>query len=136
MTLGNGTRRLLKMKGRQKMLQEWQVYHTMTYETQWKNIINVEWEKYKSVQEAEKPSEELDETRFTFMASFMRQKYLEETNEVQEKVRQRREELKSENGGGEGEEKNVGYQEYLDFIHSQLNITDQPVVQLTTSLGP
>ena len=96
----------------------------------------MEWEKYKSVQEAEKPSEELDETRFTFMASFMRQKYLEETDEVQEKVHQRREELKSENGGGEGDEKNMGYQEYLDFIHSQLNITNQPVVQLTASLGP
>ena len=87
------------------MLQEWQVYHTMTYKTQWKNIIDEEWEKYKSVHEEEKPGEELDETRFTFMASFMRQKYLEETDEVQETVRKRREELKNEIEGGEGDEK-------------------------------
>ena len=124
------------MKGRQKMLQEWQVYHTMTYKTQWKNIIDEEWEKYKSVHKEEKPGEELDETCFTFMASFMRQKYLEETNKVQETVRKCREELKNKIEGGEGDEKNVGYQEYLDFIHSRLNITDLPVVQLTASLGP
>jgi hypothetical protein len=99
------------MKGKQKKLQEWQVYHTMTYETQWKTVIDEEWEKYKSAREAEKPGEELDEKRFTFMASFMRRKYLEETEEVQEKVKRRREELKGEIDEGEGDEKNRAYQE-------------------------
>ena len=44
------------------------------------------------------------------MNSFMKQKYLEETEEVQNNVRKRREELKAE-VGADGEDKNVAYQE-------------------------
>ena len=36
------------MKGKQKTLQEWQVYHQMTYESQWKTVIDEEWGKYKA----------------------------------------------------------------------------------------
>ena len=102
------------MKGKQKILQEWQVYHTMTYESQWKAVIDKEWEKYKSAWKAEKPTEDLDKTRFTFMSSFMRQKYSEESEEVQNNVRRRRDELKVEIDV-EGEDKNHAYQEYLKF---------------------
>jgi len=116
-TSGNGARGLLKPKTKQKTLQEWQVYHTMTYKSQWKAVIDEEWEKYKTAWEAAHPDEELDETRFSFMASFMRQKYLEETEEVQNDVRKRREELKAEvKDEEEGDEKNVAYQEYLSLI--------------------
>lgn len=101
------------MKGKPKILQEWQVYHAMTYESQWKAVIEEEWEKYKSNWKAEKPGEKLDETRFTFMASFMRQKYSEESGEVQTNVRKRCEELKTELDV-EGEDKNQAYQEYLN----------------------
>jgi hypothetical protein len=98
---------------KQKVLQEWQVYHAMTYDTQWKTVIDEEWEKYKSAQEAEKPGEKHNHTRFTFMASFMRQKYQEETEEVRENVKKRREELKEEieEDPGDGDEKNLAYQE-------------------------
>lgn len=99
------------MKGKQKTLQEWQVYHSMTYETQWKTVIDEEWEKFKSAQEAEKPGERFDGSRFSFMASFMRKKYLEETEEVQESVRKRRDELKAEiEEDRDGDEKNLAYQ--------------------------
>ena len=98
------------MKGK-KTLQEWQVYHTMTYKSQWKVVIDKEWEKYKTTWKAEKPGEDLDETRFTFMASFMKQKYSEESEEVQISIRKRREELKVD-VDVEGEDKNAAYQEY------------------------
>jgi hypothetical protein len=89
----------------------------MMYKSQWKAVIDEEWEKYKTAWEAAHPNEELDETRFSFMASFMRQKYLEETEEVQNDVRKRREELKAEvKDEEEGDEKNVAYQEYLSLI--------------------
>jgi len=89
----------------------------MTYKSQWKAVIDEEWEKYKTAWEAAHPDEELDETRFSFMASFMRQKYLEKTEEVQNDVRKRREELKAEvKDEEEGDEKNVAYQEYLSLI--------------------
>ena len=55
------------------------------------------------------------------MASFMRRKYQEETEEVLNNVRKRRDEMKTDlederEGEGEGEgEKNLAYQEYLEF---------------------
>ena len=83
----------------------------MTYETQWKTVIDEEWEKFKSAQEAEKPGERFDGSRFLFMALFMRKKYLEETEEVQESVRKRRDELKAEiEEDRDGDEKNLAYQ--------------------------
>ena len=86
------------------------------YESQWKSVINEEWEKYKTSWEEENPGKELDKTRFTFMNSFLKQKYLEETEEVQEKVRNRREELMNDMEDEEdGEQKTVDYQEYLEF---------------------
>ena len=108
------------MKGKQKTPQEWQVYHIMTYESQWKAVIDEEWEKYKSQWKAEKPTEDLDETRFSFMSSFMRQKYTEESEEVQNNVRRRRDELKVELDV-DGEDKNHAYQEYLELNHPLLN---------------
>ena len=108
------------MKGKSKTLQEWQVYHVMTYEDQWKAIIDEEWEKYKIAWKAEKPTEEIDETRFTFMSSFMRQKYAEESEEVQNNVRRCRDELKADIDG-EGLDKNRAYQKYLKFYHPLLN---------------
>jgi hypothetical protein len=84
----------------------------MTYETQWKTVVDEEWEKYKIEWEAKNPGEDPDETRFTFMASFMRQKYQDESEEVQENVKKRREEMKAEiEDEGEGDEKNIAYQE-------------------------
>jgi len=83
----------------------------MTYEAQWKAVIDKEWETYKSKWEAENPGDELDKTRFTFMNAFMKEKYLEETEEVQTSVRKRWEELKAEIGAdANGEDKNLAYQ--------------------------
>lgn len=78
----------------QKTLQEWQVYQVMTYNTQWKAVISKEWETYKSSWEAENPGKEFSESWFVFMNSFIKQKYLEETEEVKISVRKRQEELK------------------------------------------
>lgn len=108
------------MKGKQKTLQEWQVYHVMTYESQWKAVIDEEWEKYQSTWKAEKPGEDLNVTRFTFMSSFMRQKYSEESEEVQNDVRRHRDELKVELDV-EGEDRNQAYQKYLKLNHPLLN---------------
>ena len=100
----------------------------MTYESQWKSVIDKEWENYKTSWEEENPGKELDQTRFTFMGSFMKQKYLEETEEVVDDVRNRREELIKEDEEG-GEQKNVDYQEYLDFIIPLGMMTHHTVVR-------
>ena len=109
----------------------------MTYETRWKKVVDEEWEKYKSEWEDEKPGVEPDETRFTFITSFMRQKYQEETEEVREDVKKHREELKAQiEEEGEGDEKNLAYQEYLKFIHSMLKDTHHPIVRSIVCLAP
>jgi hypothetical protein len=97
------------LRGKPKILQEWQVYHLMTYETQWKAVIDKDWETYRSTWEAENPGDELDKTRFTFMNLFMKQKYLEETEEVKDSVRKRREDLKA-GVDTDGDDKNTAYQ--------------------------
>jgi formylmethanofuran dehydrogenase subunit C len=81
----------------------------MTYETQWKAVVTKEWEMYKNKWEAENLGKEFNESRFAFMNSFIKEKYLEETEEVKINVRKRREELKDA-FEVEGAEKNASYQ--------------------------
>ena len=81
----------------------------MTYETQWKAVINKDWEMYKKTWEAVNPGKEFNESWFAFMNAFIKEKYLEETEEVKANVRKRREELKDA-FELEGAEKNASYQ--------------------------
>ncbi|KIJ94642.1 hypothetical protein K443DRAFT_134674 [Laccaria amethystina LaAM-08-1] len=128
-TSGNGARGLLKI-GKQKALQDWQVYHVMTYKTQWKTVVDEEWEKYKSAWEAKNTGEEPEETRFTFMASFMRQKYQEESEEVRNNVKKRQEELKAELET-EGEDKNHAYQNAINRLPRTLAVWGESVTKQT-----
>ena len=96
----------------------------MTYKTQWKTIVDEEWEKYRSAWKAKNPGEEPDETRFSFITSFMRQKYQEETDEVRKDVKKRQEELKAALKT-EGDDKNRTYQKYSEFSHLSLNNNSQ-----------
>ena len=86
----------------------------MTYKTQWKTVVDEEWEKYRSTWKAKNAGEEPDETQFSFITSFMRQKYQEETDEVRNDVKKRREELKAALET-EGDDKNHAYQKYAEF---------------------
>ena len=85
------------MKGKPKALQEWQVYHQMTYENKWKSVIENEWEEYKKKWETESPGEKPPQTCFSFMNTFIKEKYLEETEDMQEEVQKCWENLKLQN---------------------------------------
>ena len=118
-TSGNGACGLLKI-GKQKRLQDWQVYHVMTYKTQWKTIIDKEWEKYRSTWKAKNSGKEPNETQFFFMTSFMRQKYQEETDKVQKDIEKWQEELRAALET-KGDNKNHTYQKYAEFSHLSSN---------------
>ena len=45
------------MAAKPKMLQAWQAYHALTYESQWKPQVDKEWAKYKLEWESQNPSE-------------------------------------------------------------------------------
>lgn len=70
------------MKPRPKMLQVWQAYHALTYETQWKPHVDKEWARYKTEWESENPSEKPPKNRFTIMVEFMKEKFKNETEEM------------------------------------------------------
>ena len=73
------------MKGKPKMLQDWQVYHLLTYETVWKPYVDKEWETYKVEWEVEYPKEKPPKSQFQIMNEFIKEKYNNETDEMKEK---------------------------------------------------
>ena len=64
------------------MLQLWQAYHTLTYETKWKSIIYELWVIYHKEWIAEHPDEKPPKTWFQIMFEFMQEKYAQETPEM------------------------------------------------------
>jgi uncharacterized protein YijF (DUF1287 family) len=69
----------------------------MTYEVKWKTVIDKAWDTHKKKWEAENPDSKMTESRFSFMNTFLQEKYKEESEEVKDEVRKRRVEMK-ENG--------------------------------------
>jgi hypothetical protein len=84
------------MKPRPKMLQDWQAYHALTYETQWKAHVDKEWERYKMEWEVENPSEKPPKNRFTIMVEFMKEKFKNESDEMKSRCEKYRQARKSE----------------------------------------
>lgn len=86
----------------------------MTYETKWKTTIDMEWDTYKKKWEAENPDSKMKESRFSFMNTFLQEKYKEESEEVKDEVKKRRAAMKEEGHGDkddvEAEEMNRAYQ--------------------------
>jgi len=73
------------MKTKLRLLQDWQAYQALTYESKWKAIVDKEWATYKTEWELEHPKETPLKNRFTFMVEFMKEKYKDETEEMKQK---------------------------------------------------
>ena len=84
------------MAARPKMLQGWQAYHALTYESQWKPQVDKEWAKYKLEWESQNPSEKPLKNRFTIMVEFMKDKFQNETEEMKLRCEEFRQAHKSE----------------------------------------
>jgi len=78
------------------MLQDWQAYHALTYETQWKPHVDKEWASYKMEWELQNPSEKPPKNRFTIMVEFMKEKFKNETEEMRLYCEEYRKARKSE----------------------------------------
>ena len=70
------------MAAKPKMLQAWQTYHALTYESQQKPQVDKEWAKYKLEWESQNPSEKPPKNWFTIMAELMKDKFQNETEEM------------------------------------------------------
>ena len=115
--MGSGTRGLLKINGQTRFRQEWQVYQTMTYESKWKPVIDNEWDAYQAKWKADHPGTDLPQGRFTFMNSFLKDKYNSESDKVKTAVKERRAAMKVEfdSRAKEAGERNAAYQRWLTF---------------------
>lgn len=83
---------------KRRPLQPWQVYHSLTYESTWKKVIDEEWGEYTRTWLKEHPGEPLIKTRFEFMNTFIKEKYEGETQEMKEKVDDHRRKLLETSG--------------------------------------
>jgi hypothetical protein len=87
---------VLKIKGKPKMLQDWQAYQALTYEEKWKSHVDKEWEAYKTEWEVEHPDEKRPpKNRFQIMVEFMKDKYKNETDEMKARCEEYRQARKA-----------------------------------------
>ena len=89
----------------------------MTYETQWKTVIDNEWDAYQAKWKSDHPGTKLPQGRFAFMNSFLKDKYNSESDEVKTAVKERRAAMKIEFDARakEAGERNVAYQRWLSI---------------------
>jgi len=86
LTSTTGARGVIKIKGKPKKLQDWQVYQHLTYESQWKTEINKGWDECQKAWMEAHPDEKMKMTRFEYMNTFIKEKYENETTEMKDKV--------------------------------------------------
>ena len=84
------------MAAKPRMLQTWQAYHALTYETKWKPHVDKAWEIYKAEWESQNPSEKPPKNRFTIMVEFMKEKFNNETEEMKLRCEEYRQTRKSD----------------------------------------
>ena len=110
-TSAGGSHNVLNLKSKPKLPQEWQAYHALTYESQWKPEIDKTWAEYKIQWKSEHPNEKPEKTRFEIMNNFMRKKFAEATPEMLKQVEDYRKKIKEESPVPNGdEETNLAFQ--------------------------
>ena len=99
------------------MLQPWQAYHALTYETRWKSDVNTVWSNYKSNWAAENPKEKPPKNRFQIMIEFMKEKFEAETEEMKTRCEEyrvaRQHEAESPDPVKSDSARNIAFQEYV-----------------------
>jgi hypothetical protein len=106
------------VKTKQKMLHAWQAYQALTYEKQWKGVVDKEWEQYKTQWESDHPNEKPEKTRFQIMCEFMKAKYETETAEMKQRCEEYRQSLKDESPAPADsvEARNLQFEAYVSFV--------------------
>ena len=73
-----------------KILQAWQAYQALTYESQWKEDFNQAWGDYLAAWNTENPDAKPGKTRLVYLMEFMKGKLAAETDEMMAKVEEYR----------------------------------------------
>ena len=95
------------------MLQSWQAYHALTYQTKWKPFVQERWTAYQEEWATEHPDEKPPKGRFQIMVEFMKEKYAGETAEIRAECEEYRKNRRDETPAplaGEEPTRNIEYQ--------------------------
>jgi hypothetical protein len=68
------------------MLQPWQTYYALTYESKWKADVDHRFKEFTAGWIKNNPGQPLNKMRFKFRNAFMREKYEAETTEMKGQV--------------------------------------------------
>lgn len=86
----------IKQKTQPRMLQPWQAYQALTYESRWKTEIEAAWLAYKNTWLTEHPGEKCPKNRFQIMNEFLKEKFEKETDEVKKECEEYRKKRQTE----------------------------------------
>jgi hypothetical protein len=84
------------MKSKPRILQPWQAYEALTYESQWKSDVDKGWDEYVTLWNTEHPDEKPGKKRLVFLMEFMKEKLAAETDEMKKLVEEYRVSKKEE----------------------------------------
>ncbi|EDR04482.1 uncharacterized protein LACBIDRAFT_304605 [Laccaria bicolor S238N-H82] len=119
-----GTHGILKVKAKPKMLQAWQAYHALTYQTKWKPFIQERWTAYQEEWATEHPEESKPaKGRFQIMVEFIKEKYAGETPEIRAECEEYRKNRRDETPtalAGEEATKNIELQSAITRLPRSL----------------
>ena len=107
----------IKQKTQPRILQPWQAYQALTYESKWKAEVNAAWLAYKNAWLTEHPKEKPPKNRFQIMIEFIKEKFEQETDEVKEECKEYRKRHWAEAAMPDPEKpdslQNAKFQEYI-----------------------
>ncbi|PPQ76963.1 hypothetical protein CVT24_009373 [Panaeolus cyanescens] len=113
------TRGVIKLGQKKKMLQAWQAYRQLTYESKWKDICEKQYTTHERQWKADNPGVKPDTARlkFAFINKFMKEKWDAETDEdIKKHVEAYRRKIKLEADTQENELANMQKQENIDRL--------------------
>ena len=89
-TQTSGTNAILKIKQKPKIMQPWQAYQALTYETRWKEDVDKGWSEYVAKWRTENPDGKPEKTRLVYLMEFMKEKLATESDGVKKTVEEYR----------------------------------------------
>jgi hypothetical protein len=107
----------IERKPQPRILQPWQAYQALTYESRWKPEVDAAWSTYKNVWLTEHPEEKPPKIRFQIMIEFIKEKFEKETDEVKSQCEEYRKTRQVEAATPDPDKpdsvKNTKFQEYV-----------------------
>ncbi|KIJ91185.1 hypothetical protein K443DRAFT_135548 [Laccaria amethystina LaAM-08-1] len=125
----------IERKPQPRILQPWQAYQALTYESRWKPEVDAAWSTYKNVWLTEHPEEKPPKNRFQIMIEFIKEKFEKETDEVKSQCEEYRKTRQVEAATPDPDKpdsvKNTKFQEAIDMLPRTLTTIGESLMSQT-----